>query len=311
MPSVTWTLVDTIEWSLHGVGLLTLVAVLFFLRSRPAGVVLIESRTSHADEPELAGLAFVTLCWLIGSISLRPLLGLRDDVAPAIGSNDWQRLHTSDAMLRVALSLLMLRMLFVPARLTESFNDAGPAEQLPAGANPIATPGFREARRLSWVAVLGLSMAVALILLPICYPLLALTNWLWDQIFPSADRPVHSTLEAIRLAIGDRRVLTLIVAGAVLIAPLAEELFFRGMLLGALRKALQSDWPAILLSSAAFGLVHIPQPPTVLPLAVMGVVLAIVRIRFRSLAVCVIAHALFNLRTIVLALLDPERIALG
>ena len=45
-----------------------------------------------------------------------------------------------------------------------------------------------------------------------------------------------------------------------------------------------------------------------LPLMTLGVLLAYVRVRFRSLTACVVAHAVFNARTMAFALLNPEMI---
>ena len=57
----------------------------------------------------------------------------------------------------------------------------------------------------------------------------------------------------------------------VVLAPFAEELFFRGFFFAGLRSR-WSLWPAALLSGAIFGLVHAPTGPTAaIPLAGLGV----------------------------------------
>jgi membrane protease YdiL (CAAX protease family) len=40
----------------------------------------------------------------------------------------------------------------------------------------------------------------------------------------------------------------------------------------------------------------------------MGVILGYVRVRYRSLPACILIHALFNARTMVLVLLNPEMV---
>jgi len=87
----------------------------------------------------------------------------------------------------------------------------------------------------------------------------------------------------------------LIVSGftVVLLAPLGEEPFFRGFLYKALRRR-RSVWPAALISALFFGLVHI-YPLLIVPLAVVGLVLALLYEWRQSLLVTMAAHATFNL----------------
>ncbi|MBN2445361.1 MAG: CPBP family intramembrane metalloprotease, partial [Phycisphaerae bacterium] len=84
------------------------------------------------------------------------------------------------------------------------------------------------------------------------------------------------------------------------------ELFFRGILLQVAWRATESAWLAVLVSALAFGAIHLSVPPSVLPLCTFGIVLGYVRLRYRSLAACVLIHMLFNARPIVLLLVAPE-----
>lgn len=79
---------------------------------------------------------------------------------------------------------------------------------------------------------------------------------------------------------------------AVLVAPLCEEIFFRGYLFPGLLRGLR-PWPAIAASALLFALAHADLGSSVL-LIVMGVVLAVVRWRSRSLWPGVILHTLNN-----------------
>ncbi|GAB3784167.1 CPBP family intramembrane glutamic endopeptidase [Dyella agri] len=94
---------------------------------------------------------------------------------------------------------------------------------------------------------------------------------------------------------GLRVALTLTVTS---IGPLVEELLFRGVLLSALLRRLRTAW-AVLASAALFALVHLPDLRWLwyaLPnLALLGVVLAWLRLRSGSLWPAVIAHACNNL----------------
>jgi CAAX protease family protein len=86
---------------------------------------------------------------------------------------------------------------------------------------------------------------------------------------------------------------TAVVMIAVL-APVAEELFFRGFVFAGLRSR-WSLWPAALTSGLIFGLVHAPTGiTTVVPLAALGFALCWLYDRTGSLWPCVIAHAINN-----------------
>ena len=80
----------------------------------------------------------------------------------------------------------------------------------------------------------------------------------------------------------------------VLLAPVAEELFFRGFLFAGLRTR-WSLWPAAITSGLIFGLVHAPTGiTTVVPLAALGFALCWLYDRTGSLWPCVIAHMINN-----------------
>jgi uncharacterized protein len=79
------------------------------------------------------------------------------------------------------------------------------------------------------------------------------------------------------------------------IAPLAEETFFRGYFFGALRNW-RGPWPAALLTGVVFGAIHYGSAPAVLlvSLAIFGAALCIVRWQTGSLLPCVALHAINN-----------------
>jgi glutamate-5-semialdehyde dehydrogenase len=84
---------------------------------------------------------------------------------------------------------------------------------------------------------------------------------------------------------------------AVIVAPLVEEFVFRGLILRGLL-ARWTPWPAILVSAALFGLIHLN--PAQLPVTLtLGVILGWVYVRTRSLGLCVIGHAINNATTYI------------
>jgi membrane protease YdiL (CAAX protease family) len=91
------------------------------------------------------------------------------------------------------------------------------------------------------------------------------------------------------------------------LAPLSEEAFFRGLVLGWLHRH-WGRWPAILGSSLVFGLVHLKWlDPAGLggwlltaELSAVGVVLALVALRTGNLWASVATHALNNLAALLL-----------
>lgn len=85
------------------------------------------------------------------------------------------------------------------------------------------------------------------------------------------------------------------------LAPISEELFFRGFLFSGLRSRL-ALWPAAVIAGLIFGLVHAPTGvTTVIPLAGLGVGLCWLYERTGSLWPPILAHAINN--SIALALL--------
>lgn len=82
----------------------------------------------------------------------------------------------------------------------------------------------------------------------------------------------------------------------VLIAPLGEELFFRGAVYGVLSRYSQSM--AVFVSALVFGLAH-RNPPQVINAFVMGIFLAVAYAGTGSVAACVFIHALNNAFSVI------------
>ena len=114
--------------------------------------------------------------------------------------------------------------------------------------------------------------------------------------------------------------LLLVVIAGVVLAPLAEELVFRGLLHRALRSRLRRV-PATIISSGLFAIVHtevaVSQPLGLVGLAAVGAVLALAYERTGSLVVPVAIHAVYNAVTVIAVVvlsrldLDPLSASVG
>lgn len=116
--------------------------------------------------------------------------------------------------------------------------------------------------------------------------------FIFSRLVPSFDTSQMSG--TIEKTIGDapflpKLVLTFI---AVLLAPLSEELLYRGMLIAAISRR-TGRTVGVILSSALFGLAHLNVYSFVLLFAV-GVVLALLVVRTESLISSLTAHIAFN-----------------
>lgn len=92
----------------------------------------------------------------------------------------------------------------------------------------------------------------------------------------------------------------LILLGALIaiVVPVGEEVFFRGLVLGALRRMIHRH-AAVALSAALFAAAHL-QPVEFLPLVILGVILAYLYEATGSLVPGMIAHGLNNVVALVL-----------
>ena len=88
---------------------------------------------------------------------------------------------------------------------------------------------------------------------------------------------------------------------AAIVAPVSEELFFRGMLFRFMR-ASAPRWLALLIPAVLFGLSHF-NLAAFLPLVVLALVFSFAYERTGRIGTTMVAHGLFNLHSIVLVLL--------
>lgn len=109
-----------------------------------------------------------------------------------------------------------------------------------------------------------------------------------------------------------------LIVGAIGVAPgIFEELFFRGFLLGALRRSLQVG-SALMISSIIFGLFHVilsagAAPERFLPSTIMGMILGWLLIRTGSIVPSMVMHVCHNSLLLVMATKSDDlgKIAFG
>jgi len=134
-----------------------------------------------------------------------------------------------------------------------------------------------------------LSRAVWLVLLLLLAFLVL--NVIWSAVF-------HTGKEKLLEQLGTRQSTVLLLLSAVLtcvIAPVSEEVLFRGYVFSALRNW-RGTWPAAVITGGTFGAVHLGSAPTVdlVPLAALGFGLCLLYRATGSLYPCIAAHSLNN-----------------
>jgi membrane protease YdiL (CAAX protease family) len=122
-------------------------------------------------------------------------------------------------------------------------------------------------------------------------------EWITQKPFP-----VQIALPAIREALQTNPIT--VVASIVFLAPMAEEVLFRGLLFGALQRWLSARG-TILLTAMLFALIHV-QAIYFLPIFLVGVLCGWARHKSGSLAVPMLLHILNNGISLVLMQLFPE-----
>jgi membrane protease YdiL (CAAX protease family) len=142
-------------------------------------------------------------------------------------------------------------------------------------------------------AVVALVQAPAFLVL--VYPIMGavglIGQYVWDR-FHTGAAPEHEMIKILQANPG-ASLKWMITISAVIAAPLAEELFFRGYLQTLVRELPLPPWAAILVSSVAFTLVH--SPPEIWPVIfVLAVGLGYIYERTGNLATTMLMHALFN-----------------
>lgn len=157
-----------------------------------------------------------------------------------------------------------------------------PAERpAAAGLRALGLRGFHAARAAGGV----IAGFVAIYLFGTLYDLLRIPTNV-DALLREAVRAPLTTLAALLVAVA--------------VAPVCEEIFFRGFLLPGLARTMPI-WAAVLLSALVFGFAH-ADPGSFVPLVAIGVVLGALRVWTGSVWPGMALHALNNLTAAIYVL---------
>lgn len=199
---------------------------------------------------------------------------------------------TTDAKLALLLAPLMPFVLMGAM--------IGPLLSRPDAMRDVGIIPQRPGRDLAWAGVAGpvglvLAMAAGLAI-----------DALLTRLDLAPPLVVHETLVKLQSEFSTELLLTVVI-GAVILAPLFEEVIFRGILQTCLLHLLGGRrWLTLVIASAVFAVTHwwvVPWPGLV-PLFVVGVVFGYVYERTGSLLTAILTHALFNAGNITIAVLS-------
>jgi len=140
-----------------------------------------------------------------------------------------------------------------------------------------------------------------------CLPVMLLTAALWEQVLQLLGLPVErQDLIAMFANAESAWLLIVMITLAVVIAPLTEELVFRAGIFRFLRTRIPR-WLAFVAPALFFASLHVNWSTlqglsSLAPLTVLAVLFSLAYERTGRIGTAIVAHALFNLNTIVLIL---------
>jgi membrane protease YdiL (CAAX protease family) len=117
------------------------------------------------------------------------------------------------------------------------------------------------------------------------------------QLTAAINAALGYELQGLSYTLSSPTTVAVIVVGSVILAPLTEEILYRGLILGSLLSRGVGTVTAVVLMTLLFALIHLPNfgvAGTVF-VSVWGLVPAILRLRFDSLTAPVLMHGLNNL----------------
>jgi membrane protease YdiL (CAAX protease family) len=154
-------------------------------------------------------------------------------------------------------------------------------------------PGARWRERLGWLGLRRTAPGSALMVIVVGLGAALVGSVLYSWVVTTLHLPLQTNTDALLTQGRSQPFTTLgLLAAAALVAPICEEIFFRGFAFAGLLKGM-SLLPAVLLSSAVFAVAH-ADLGSLVPLFIIGLVLAWARWRTDSLWPGVIIHMANN-----------------
>jgi membrane protease YdiL (CAAX protease family) len=152
------------------------------------------------------------------------------------------------------------------------------------------------------------AVVACLMVFPLCLGLLALTNMIFISLHHEDWTRQHMLLTAIMDLGVSWKILTFLTAG--LMAPIAEELFFRGLVQSLLRRCFGDGtstgggrpWLAIIVTSVFFAAMHAGAPNTVASIFVLALALGYLYERSGRLTGSIVLHVVFNIANLLMVM---------
>ncbi len=152
---------------------------------------------------------------------------------------------------------------------------------------------------------IGLGLLLALAVIPMTGAASSVTLWVASVLGRApTDAIAHETLDAI-LDPDAGQWRWVLIAGAVIVTPIVEEVLFRGLLQSAIAAVLPWRWGAVLVATALFTLAHTTggiEWHSLPAIAVLGLAMGIAYERTGRLVVPIAMHLAFNLANVLLAM---------
>ena len=275
MPPTVETTVAILEYGLVLAGL----GFLVWLGFRPAGRA-VRARPPALPPWDVTLTDFLILVWLVAALGLVAQLLLRSTIGRVLA-----RQQDADTLELVVYGC----MFHVGAILTWFLARAYVRRRRGGDAPPAPVPA-----RAGWGRGGALAFLAAM-------PLVTAADLLWEPLLKWAGLPVvRQELVDRFLAVKSPLALAVMIVVALLVAPVGEEIAFRAGLYRFLRGR-TPRWVALTASAGLFALIH-ANWVSFLPLFVLGWVFALAYEQTGLIAVPILAHALFNLNSLLLVL---------
>jgi membrane protease YdiL (CAAX protease family) len=163
------------------------------------------------------------------------------------------------------------------------------------GGMPLHLPDFG---MLGWATiVLGFAITVYVLFIA-TFAILGIDPQTYAPSSAGIDDPNSAAglVEKVLADLADEPLLfALAIPGVTIAVPLAEELIFRGPAFAALVRSPAGRWGAVLISAAAWSLVHLTAPWLFVAIIfMMGLILGTLLLRFGSLWVTIVCHCVWN-----------------